>query len=297
MKGLRGGWGTAGALIVVLVLMLVPFRSSVGDLPYAEAAGTACHLLLWGGLAWGARRRWPGRFRAVWIWGGAVAVSGAMEILQSQTGRTADGGDWLAGALGAGWMCLGPARWTWRGAAILVLLPFLWVGALRWREVGDYPVLADPSTLWGRRNWVRNGVRVSTIFPGHYRVEPSPKTGAAGLSGYPGVFRRPAAPDWRSASGLATTIYWPGAAPAVFAVRVDDQPGNPSYADRFQREFTVTQGWNAVWIPSEEFRTTPGGRRLDLERVRRWGVFLVSADLFDYFLLGSVRLQPQEEQP
>ena len=96
---------------------------------------------------------------------------------------------------------------------------------------------------------------------------------------------------------MQADLFWPEAGPAVFAVRVDDRPGNPSYAERFQKEFAVTQGWNAVRIPAEEIAKTPAGRPLRLDQVRQWGVFLVSDVPFDYFLVGTVRLEMQEEKP
>lgn len=92
-------------------------------------------------------------------------------------------------------------------------------------------------------------------------------------------------------------LFWPEAGSAVFAVRVDDRPGNPPYAERFQKEFAVTQGWNAVRIPAEVIAQTAGGHPLHLDQVRQWGVFLVSDVPFDYFLIGTVRLDMSEEKP
>ena len=96
---------------------------------------------------------------------------------------------------------------------------------------------------------------------------------------------------------MQVDLFWPESLPAVFAVRVDDRPGNPPYAERFQKEFAVAQGWNAVRISAEEIAQAAGGRPLRLDQVRQWGVFLVSDIPFDYFLVGTVRLEMQEEKP
>ena len=96
---------------------------------------------------------------------------------------------------------------------------------------------------------------------------------------------------------MQVDLFWPEAWPAVFAVRVDDRPGNPPYAERFQKEFAVTQGWNAVRIPAGEIAQTAGGRPTRLDQVRQWGVFLVSDVPFDYFSVGIVHVELQEEQP
>ena len=72
---------------------------------------------------------------------------------------------------------------------------------------------------------------------------------------------------------------------------MDDLPGNPPYAERFQREFAVTQGWNHVKIPAAQWGTASGGRAMNVEAIRQWGLFLVSAtEGFDYFLFAPVRL-------
>ena len=76
---------------------------------------------------------------------------------------------------------------------------------------------------------------------------------------------------------------------------MDDLPGNPPYAERFQREFAVTQGWNHVKIPAAQWGTASGGRAMNVEAIRQWGLFLVSAtEGFDYFcLLRCVWLRRQ----
>ena len=164
-------------------------------------------------------------------------------------------------------------------------------------EVRAFPVLADSALRWSRRGWTLNAVRISSAISAGLRVdaEAESKAGPPGI--YPGLFRAPACADWRGAEALRAELFWPAPEPVVFAIRVDDQPGNPAYAERFQREFSVTQGWNSVRIPAAELEQTSGGRPLRLESIRQWGVFLVSDKPMDYFLLGTVRLDLQPESP
>ena len=129
------------------------------------------------------------------------------------------------------------------------------------------------------------------------RVELTPHGEGEGLPSCPGLFRTTPHPDWRGMGEIQAAIFWPGDGSAVMALRIDDQEGNPAYADRFQKEFTVTQGWSRVQIPRSEWGWTSGGQPMHVEAIRQWGVFLVSAQAFDYFALGTVKLEPVEERP
>lgn len=176
----------------------------------------------------------------------------------------------------------------------MAAVPFVWLAGLHWGEVRAFPVLARPGSFWAARGWELIGVELDVDAGRGFAATPAP---GAEPGVYPGLFRAPAVRNWRRAQNLKTTIYWPEAAPAIFAIRIDDRPRNPPYAERFQKEFAVTQGWNEVEIPAAELARAAGGRDLRLERIAQWGVFLVSKVPFDYFLLGPVVLDMQEECP
>lgn len=289
-------WTAALASAVVLFVLLVPVRlETLGT--WGHALGGAGHVLLWAGLAWVIGRNlsptqpgWP-------LWIGLATFAGLTEGLQSFVGRTPEWTDWLYGAAGAGIVC---ATWRrggflrWGGALALAALPFAWQIALDRQEVRAFPDLARPGSRWAARGWELNGVEFSAVPGEGFKLAPirNAKPGP-----YPGLFRPPVCRDWRGMRRLETAIFWPETAAAVFAVRIDDRPGNPPYADRFQKEFAVTQGWNAVEIPVADLAHTAGGRPMRLDDVRQWGVFLVSDVPFDYFTLGPVSLDMQEERP
>ena len=167
----------------------------------------------------------------------------------------------------------------------------LWAGALMGAERACFPVLADPQRWWSAFGWEENGGRVRQSN-GEFRFVPgASKDGVP----YPGCFREPVVRDWRQAQGMELSVFWPEDEPAVMAVRVDDGRDNPGYAERFQREFGVTQGWNRVRIPAEDLRRTSGGDALGLEGIRQWGVFLVSGGRFSYFSVSRVSLILNEQ--
>ena len=212
-------------------------------------------------------------------------------------GRSAEWSDWFYGMGGAACIC---ATGRWRGSlrwlSVLALCLFSPAGeiAMVRMEAAAFPVLAQPGSRWADRGWSLNGVEFAAFGEEGFCLS---RTSDAPAFSYPGLFREPAHQDWRGVRAMQADLFWPEAGPAVFAVRVDDRPGNPPYAERFQKEFAVTQGWNVVRIPAEEIAQTPAGRPLRLDQVRQWGVFLVSDVPFDYFLVGTVRLEMQEETP
>lgn len=300
-RGLGGRWPAVlgGAAGVFLLLLPLPF-------PPPDRIGSAIsdsmHVALFAALAWLWGRRTSARWRGWRLWVLLVLFAAGMEWLQSFTGRSPEWMDGLYGAGGAAILC-GSWQWRWLrplrwGALIaLCLFPFFREWTRLHLEVRAFPALVDPDAGWASKGWVPSGVWLAGAQAGGLRVEAVPGDGKTGGRTYPGLFRTAAHADWSGARALQAALFWPAPEPVVMAIRVDDRSGNPPYAERFQKEFTVTQGWNSMQIPLEELQWTAGGRALDLARIRQWGVFLVSGAPLDYFLLGSVRLELKEEQP
>lgn len=264
---------------------------------YWTAVGGSLHVWLFAGLAWLVGRALKPSHRGWFLWIGLAILSAGAEGLQSQVGRSAEWSDWLYGMGGAACLCA-TGRWRggrrWLPVLALSLFPLAWEMDRIRMETQAFPVLAQPGTRWSSRGWSLNGVAMTTTREEGFKLTRT--SDARGLS-YPGFFREPTRPDWRGIQALRVPIFWPESSPAIFAVRVDDLPGNPPYAERFQKEFTVAQGWNSVRISAQEIAQTAGGRPLRLDHVRQWGVFLVSGVSFDYFSVGTVRLDLPEERP
>lgn len=294
-----GGWPAALGSAAGVFLLLWPLPWPPAD-RLAAAAGDALHALLFAGLAWLWGRRRPGAGRGWRLWVALTLAAAGLEGGQALTGREPEWVDFWLAAAGAGVVCA-PGRFSralrWGALACLCAGPWLWTWAMIRLEWRAFPTLADPQAIWSRGGWLPNGVRLAGAGEGGLRVEGLAGDGMAPAHAYPGLFRVPVRSDWRGVRALRADVRWPDAVPGVAAIRVDDRPGNPPYAERFQREFVLTQGWNSVRIPADELGWAAGGRKLDLSRVRRWGVFLVSGGGFDYFSLGDVRLERTEERP
>lgn len=303
-QGARGSGGRwlavlAGMASVVLLLLPSPF-------PPVDRMGSAVsdsmHVALFSGLAWVWGRQMSARSRGWRLWVLLALFAAGMEWIQSFIGRSAEWMDGLYGAGGAAIVCGswprgGPRAIRWVALAALCLFSPSWEWTVLRMEGRAFPALVAPGARWASRGWTRTGVRFSGMQDGGLRVEAIPAEGKTEAGAYPGIFRAPVHADWSRAQALRAALFWPVPEPAVMAIRVDDRSGNPPYAERFQKEFAVTQGWNSVRIPAEELRWTAGGRTMDLAHIRQWGVFLVSGAPLDYFLLGSVRLELKEERP
>ena len=289
-------WAAALGGVAAVLFLLWPWQSAPGG-RVGYALGGSAHVWLFAGLAWLLERSLPPTRRGWVPWAGLAILSAGAEGLQTFVGRSAEWSDWFYGMGGAACVCA-TGRWRgglrWIPVLLLCLFPPFWELAMVRMEADAFPVLAQPGSLWADRGWSLNGVEFAVSGTEGFTLS---RTSDAPPIPYPGFFREPARRDWRGIRAMQVDLFWPESLPAVFAVRVDDRPGNPPYAERFQKEFAVAQGWNAVRIPAEEIAQTAGGQPTRLDQVRQWGVFLVSDVPFDYFLIGSVRLEMQEVKP
>ena len=288
------------ATAAVAFLLLMPVKMSPAG-SFQDAVGNMAHVGLFAALAWLWGRALPAWIRGWRLWLALALLAAGLEWLQNLTGRTAQPGDWFYGIGGAACICwtwnLRRSQWFFRWGTLLglCLVPLAWIYVLASLESQSFPTLVVPSAAWSRCGWTLNGVHLASAASGGLKFE---RDWAAGEKpAYSGAFRPALRGNWRGMSSLQAEMFWPMETPAVFALRVDDRQGNPSYLERFQHEFSVSQGWNNIVIPVIELERTAGGRPLSLGTIRQWGVFLVSDVPFDYFLLGPVRLEMQKETP
>ncbi len=291
-------WRAAAAMLSCAVAaagLLMPLPPAFSNL-WMQGMGGAGHVLLFALLAWILGRAGPPNRPGWRLWLGLAAFAAAAEIIQPGVGRSAEWQDWFCGAAGAAvvtGMWAYRRRWRWAGLGLVVLLPVAWQGILIFQEWRAFPVLAAPPATWSQRGWTVNGGRLSHGRRAELVFYPR----AASNPDYPGLFRTPVVRNWSRAGAFEMKLYWPEATSAVFAVRIDDRPGNPAYGDRFQMECSVTQGWNAIQIPANLLARTSGGRPLCMDKIDKWGVFLVSGPPFDYFSIGDIRLNMSRERP
>lgn len=252
----------------------------------------------------------PGR-RLAWTGALVLGLLGLVETLQPWIGRDSSLADWLFGA--AGMVLAGLAyamkrtadhpRWYLALAWVLVATGTL-IPALRAMNDGfaredDFPVLTSFERASELKRWTLNGVTLTRVDRATPSNALSPESSApfAGLVAftnalqeYPGLFLTEMIGNWTNAVALHAELYWSGAEATNVEFRLDDLPGNPPYAERFQTTRLLNPGWNECVFSLAEMENTPSGRRLRFDKVRRFGFFFLHMATNEYLLLDTIRL-------
>jgi len=110
---------------------------------------------------------------------------------------------------------------------------------------------------------------------------------------YAGIVIREPPPDWSGFDALVVSVANPGSQALSLNVRIDDQPRDTVYEERFNRERILPPGSALRWrIPVAEIEQGPVGRLLGLSHITRVIVFLSPGSRGAAFDLRDVRLEP-----
>ena len=245
--------------------------------------------------------------RLILLFCGAIALGGAVELLQAARGGTADVGDVLRDAAGAATTALIAAslghghrlsaRWLPRMIAVTIvgvsLVPLSVALVDETRARRQFPILADFSTRseMDRFSWSR-----LAIVSRERAVGPDKSRHVMRLTllpgRYPGFSLKFFPRDWRGWREFVLVCSNLGRGPIPLTVRIDDLAHNHDYYDRFNRTFSLQPGRNEVRIPLADVQSAPRGRSLDLGQIQT--VIAFSANLSEpgNLLLYELRLAP-----
>lgn len=238
-----------------------------------------------------------------------VFISGVLvEILQMvSSGRSPDGFDVLRNLLGCliafaffirppllnrPWLQHG-----FRGMVLMLLAFALWplTRSLidEHRAARQFPVLADFETPLELDRWVnRAQLREETqlVRHGHKAMRVQLSTAK-----YSGVSMHYFPGDWRGYNTLHYSVYNPHPVGLILNCRIHDthhKAHGQAYADRFNQQFTLQQGWNDLVVSLDKVKNAPKGRTMDMEQIEGFGVFVVQQAqpmemYLDYVYLGK----------
>jgi hypothetical protein len=242
-------------------------------------------------LRWGKTNKREDLLRTWLLALGVVNLAGVtIELTQHLVGRDASVSDLFLNnvgcvvALAFGTRCQAPtAGWripVLRGAALALLawalVPLYAALSDEYSAARAFPVLADFETPFQLSRWesdVELSVeRVHVRFgEGAMRVPLSTDLySTAGLRYFRG--------DWSGANSLAFCIYNPDPEPLELVLRVHDEwhdKHGQSYDERFNRAFTVENGWNDILVPISDIEAGPRNRRLNIRQIRGLSIFSV----------------------
>jgi len=233
-----------------------------------------------------------------------LAVGGVIEVIQPYFGRTASLRDLGIDLLGAllGIMFLVPGRNSLRrgvlacsqiAVAATAVNAFYGPVVTLWdmRQASrQFPVLGDFETNLETIRWSGGEIDKSIARHGARSLRVS-----LGTRKYEGTTLERSFGDWRGYQTFAFSIYNPDPDPLPITVSIRDGEHfrrGGAYDDRFNRGFTMQQGWNDISIPIADIENAPTARKLELNHLNEVVIFTVDPPAPRVMYLDYVRLIP-----
>ena len=265
------------------------------------------HLVFFMLMAWGlstlpnlARR--PFFLQFVLIMSVVFLVGGIIEVIQPYFGRSAKWRDLGINVLGGffGMMFFAPLRRSLSRSLLvcaqlcaLTLAVVMFHGPAitlwdMWRASRQFPVLSDFETPFEASRWSSGEIDRTVARHGHASLRV-----ALGTEKYAGTTLVRSFGDWQGYSTFSFSLYNPDADPLHLTVSIRDEEHwrrGGEYHDRFNRTFTMEQGWNEVHVPVADIENAPAARTLDLSRLSEVVIFTVDPPAPRVMYLDYVRL-------
>lgn len=239
----------------------------------------------------------------------SLLIAAVTELVQPYLNRSASWSDFLNSALGVILGVGGIYVWfisqkrIWRLVHIFlvficsffVLLPawYAW-SAIKFRT-SEHPVLGTferslELLLWSPIGWSLGGKPSRILISQPFREGDSSSLQVSGNGRFVGVQFRSGKSDWSTLNLLKFDVY-SAVDEFPFFLRIDDKLENATYQDRFNKQFSLSKGWNRLEISIREIQDGPLHRQLNLKNIR--GVFFFTEGLEGKksFNLDTVELQ------
>lgn len=141
----------------------------------------------------------------------------------------------------------------------------------------QFPVLADFETCFETDRFTGTAKfsidhKIHSHGKGSLKVE-------LNTSRYSGVALKYFPGNWMDYKELHFIIYNPDKKPIHFTCRIHDSQhshGPQLYSDRFNKNFSISNGWNLIRIPLEEIVNAPRERKMILNQIQGLGIFAVN---------------------
>ncbi|KPP99954.1 succinyl-CoA synthetase subunit beta [Marinobacter sp. HL-58] len=294
------------------VILITPFFFIGGpgwtDGPLYKSAWNLGHTLFFALLTIAIQ---PWRFRTGWrLWGlstlAVLFIGLGIELLQYGASRDMDWRDVYRNLVGV-WAVLAfyprtpntgiPRLEIWSLRIIVVSMLILEAGQTARVAIQQYQVSQllpalydfsqpDPSSFW------KGPVEpVSDDAAGN---RPDALRISFSTSRYSGVSLHNFPGDWRDYSQLVIVLYNPQDHPLPLTLRINDVAhdlGDNAYNDRFNTRLVLSPGQNRFRLDLDRIRNAPAGRSMDMESVRRLGIFTSSMTEPKTAYLRVIRLE------
>jgi hypothetical protein len=245
----------------------------------------------------------PFLFQFIVIMSAVLFAGGIIELVQPYFGRTASWRDLGIDLLGAllGILFLAPARGSLRRrhlacgqiAVVAVAVMAVYGPVVTLWDMRDasrhFPVLGDFEIRLERGRWSSGEIDKGLARHGERSLRVS-----LGTQKYAGTTLKRSFGDWRGYSTFAFSIYNPDPHPLPITVSIRDEEHfrrGGAYHDRFNRVFTIEQGWNDVSIPIADIENVPSGRKQELNHLSEVVIFTVDPPAPRVMYLDYVHLK------
>lgn len=250
----------------------------------------------------GGWRQWLGISATALLFGALI------ELVQSTVGRQVDWRDILRNMIGA-WLVLAWRQgagdpdsrvltrvgiWSARlGVTVLLtfqVVPVATIALQQYRLSQQVGVLYDADDPQAVHYW--SGPIERAKVPGsddHYGL-----TIKLDTSRYSGVSLDNLPGDWRGYRSVRFELYSHDPKPLSLTLRINDiahDRGDNAYDDRFNTRLTVRPGWNEFRIDLTDIKNAPVARTMDMERIRRFGLFATALEQPQTVFLKDLRLE------
>ena len=162
---------------------------------------------------------------------------------------------------------------------LLVMLQFVPISKAIWDEnmaKRQFPLLSGFETPFEIDRWTGGAVfeigkEIKKNGDSALKVMLTTETySGVGLKYFPG--------NWEEFQFFQFSVYNPQNRELKLTCRIHDwqhTQGRQVYADRFNRSYSVLQGWNKITIPLDQVKAAPENRQMDMQRIQGVGIFAV----------------------
>ena len=234
-----------------------------------------------------------------------------IELIQANFHRTPDIGDLFRNLIGAmvGISFLLPERKTLPkpfdlslktitiALVLLQLYPIVTACTDAYLANSRFPILSDLETPFELERWATNtDIRITDAIrhSGRHSLKIELKTTL-----YSGVVLEEFKKNWESYRWFQFSAYNPSARPITITCRINDRRhviGPQNYNDRFNRRYTLPQGWSTILIDLKDVRNAPSQRQMDMRHIKGIGFYATKLKKPHILYIDDVKLSNGPEQ-
>lgn len=293
------------AVAILLPLFFIRPPSSSSALLWISAASNLGHVVFFALLTTVIHGRYPLHSGRRWIAMtlAALILSGVIELIQGQIGRTVSVADILRNLAGT-WAVIvwqQTERPLMRHGRVLVvgflsleIVLLALSGYQHYRRLQNFPIINTVETVADFQQW-----RSLNSHLKRSKLTSSEGSHALQVEILPGDFsgailnRFPA--DWQGFTHLLVDIHNPQSEVLTLTLRIHDreherEPNAYTYADRFNRALQLQPGWNPIRIPLDELVAAPAEREMNLAEIKEMRFFVADSKKPKVIFIDNLRL-------